>query len=179
MTEPTIRAQEMGWQVFAALDKGRPGMAEAVRLVEQGADVNLISKWGKTALLVASARNYQPLVHALLDRGAHPDATGSGGQTPLMEAITHSYLEVAHMLIEAGADITLKNPQGQTAADLALERHNERNARLLEEWSRAVARHRQKKHERAAIDVWADAGLPAQSPIVVRRSLRLKGGPHA
>ena len=174
MTQATPAEQELGRQVFAALDKGKPGMPEAVRLVQQGADVGQTDTCGHTALLIAAARNYQPLVRAVLARGANPDMADLGGQTPLMEAVIHSYTAVAKMLIDAGADITLKNLQGQTAGDLATQRHNDRNARLLGEWSRAAARHREEQLERTAVEVWADSGLPAQRAVSILRPVTFK-----
>ena len=159
--------QSLGLEVLAAARQGKAGVPKALDLLRQGASVRERDEYGRTALSYAATRNHKELVEALLARGADPDVQDSSGDTPLMGAMRNCYPVVAKMLIDAGADIALKNLGGQTAMDLALERHNERNAGLLRDWSKTAK-------ERPVFLAWLKDGLPAQNPVAVNAPLKLK-----
>jgi ankyrin repeat protein len=165
-------AREMGLQVLKELQKGKAGVPAAIALVEKGASVHETNEAGHTALVLAAARNYQPLAQVLLDRGADPNFQRDGGDTPLISAVKHCYVAVAKMLVMRGADVTLVNGQGQTAAVCALERKNHRNARLLDTWAAAAA-------DRKVLHAWIDSGLPTQADVALKKPLQLKAAASA
>lgn len=104
-------------------------------LLINGADINIRSKSGSTALFFASsyswvdteAKKDSKYVELLLKYGADPNIANNGtmatnidkGTTPLMEAVSVS-LEKVKALVEAGADINAKTETGKTAVSYAL-----------------------------------------------------------
>ncbi|MBX2848065.1 MAG: ankyrin repeat domain-containing protein [Acidiferrobacterales bacterium] len=90
-------------------------MPEALEfLISKGADVNLVSKMGNSALMYVS--------------GYLPDAS------PMNEAWEElpEHLQIAKILVEAGIDISIKNDQGETAASLARKNKNSAVLEFLE-----------------------------------------------
>ena len=53
----------------------------ARELIQNGADVNIQSKSGVTALMIAAARNVAPMVGLLMQAGAKADLKSAQGQT--------------------------------------------------------------------------------------------------
>lgn len=94
-------------------------VAQALRLIERGAEVN---KTGWTALHYAAtsdAPNSVPMVRLLLQHHAYIDAESPNRTTPLMMAAHYGNPAVVKLLLEEGADSTIKNEQGMTAIDFA------------------------------------------------------------
>jgi ankyrin repeat protein len=106
-------------------------------LLVHGANPNAQENWyGETALMWAAAENHAPAVRLLVEAGARVDLAGKkmtfarkvGGQTtlpvgamtPLMYAARQGALESARTLIEAGASLDIQDPDGTTAAILAI-----------------------------------------------------------
>jgi ankyrin repeat protein len=78
-------------------------------LIEHGANVNAVSDFGRTPLLIATGRSgSSPVVKLLLDHGANPSAhsvTLAGVMTPLAEAAFVGDDAVVRMLLDRGADL--------------------------------------------------------------------------
>jgi ankyrin repeat protein len=78
-------------------------------LIEHGADVNAVSDFGRTPLLIAAGRSgSSPVVKLLLDHGANPNAHSVslfGVMTPLAEAAFVGDDGVVKMLLDRGADL--------------------------------------------------------------------------
>jgi len=72
-------------------------------LIAHESDVNLASKLGTTALMVACRRGHISLVRLLLSHGADPNAAASYEATPLSEAIGNGHSEIELILLSAGA----------------------------------------------------------------------------
>jgi ankyrin repeat protein len=53
----------------------------ARELIKKGADVNIQSKSGVTALMIAAARNVAPMIGLLIQAGSKPDLKSVQGQT--------------------------------------------------------------------------------------------------
>jgi len=88
-------------------------------LIDHGADINLQSDQGTTALMLAAARDDADFIKPLLDAGAAVNAQDKLGRTALMVAAESFRLEMvkARTLIAAGADLTIRDSDGRTAAE--------------------------------------------------------------
>jgi ankyrin repeat protein len=105
-------------------------------LIEHGADVNLRSKAGLTALLLAVRQHDVESVRLLLEARADvndkvasdPTATGPRVSSPgvgtnaLRVAINHSYYDIAELLLDKGADPNATDSAGFTALHAAVMR---------------------------------------------------------
>jgi len=120
------QATELDMELFKAV--GHLDIELALRLIDQGANVNALDKYGGTPftdLATASrfdhlswdqadeARKTQPdisqgeriaMMRQLLDRGADINLFGFGGVNALTEAVLHGEDEVVCFLLSAGAD---------------------------------------------------------------------------
>jgi len=99
------------------LQQGR--VAEASRLLADGADVNAAQSDGSTPLLWAVYRQDHALVERLLDEGADASAGNRYGARPLAEAAKLGDAALVSMLLDAGADVDSPNGDGQTVLMLA------------------------------------------------------------
>ena len=118
------------------LQQGR--IAEAARLLENGADINATQSDGSTPLLWAVYRQDAALVERLLDAGADASAGNRYGAKPLAEAAKLGDAALVEMLLDAGADPDSPNGDGQTALMLATRTGSVDVAELLLEHGAAV-----------------------------------------
>ncbi len=118
-------------------------------LSQNKVDVNITSKNGETALMLAALGGYErlvktllakdadvnktdwtplhyaatkgsvPLIKILLAHSAYIDAESPNKSTPLMMAAMYGTFDAVKFLVEEGADIHLKNEQELTALDFA------------------------------------------------------------
>ncbi|HLK49272.1 MAG TPA: ankyrin repeat domain-containing protein [Bryobacteraceae bacterium] len=102
----------------------REGCLDCARmLVEAGADVNQVSKYGWTPLLTAAQNRHYRLAAYLLDKGANPNLPNKGGWTPLYLATDNrniesgdypvrrpdmDHLDFIKLLIEKGANVNAR-----------------------------------------------------------------------
>jgi len=115
-----------------AIGDGKYFAAKA--LIDHGADVNTASGYEHvTPLMVVAtqlaaktrsgnlSQGPQPLdlARALIDKGADVNAVSKDGVTAVMIAAGHNNAPIIGLLVGAGADPSIKNPQGQTALDIA------------------------------------------------------------
>ena len=86
------------------------------QLIQDGADVNAVGKYGWTPLEIAARNNSYPEVMLLLiEKGADVNAVGKDGRTPLiLAARNNSNAEVLRVLIEGGADVNAVDEDGYT-----------------------------------------------------------------
>jgi len=88
-------------------------------LVDCGADVNLKSDSGMTALMLAmnpsSESDSHKIATLLLKAGAEVNAESGGGNTALMEAAHKGMTTLVELLIEKGASLNTQNKYGETA----------------------------------------------------------------
>ena len=118
------------------LQQGR--IAEAARLLDDGADVNAAQSDGSTPLLWAVYRQDAALVERLLDEGADASAGNRYGARPIAEAAKLGDAALVGMLLDAGADPDSPNGDGQTALMLATRTGSVDVAELLLEHGAAV-----------------------------------------
>lgn len=98
-------------------------MATVQTLVEAGADVNQLSEFGWSALLVATQNRFYQIGKYLLDHGADPNLANGGGWNPLYIATDNrniengdypvrqgdmDHLEFIKLLLQHGADTNIR-----------------------------------------------------------------------
>lgn len=86
------------------------------RFLDAGANPNVLSSDGSSALLIASSNGDTDAVKALLGAGANPNHALPNGQTVLMSATVNGYATVIDLLIDAGADVNAIFPDGRFGA---------------------------------------------------------------
>ncbi|CAG8884951.1 unnamed protein product, partial [Penicillium egyptiacum] len=62
-------------------------------LIEKGADFEIPTGWGQTALYNASVNGDPKIVRLLLDHGANVDCQNKNGWTPINAAADEGFLE--------------------------------------------------------------------------------------
>lgn len=78
-----------------------------------------INQTGWTALHYAATSGNNDIVQLLLDHFAYIDAESPNKTTPIMMAARSGHILTVKLLLEEGADATLKNDAGMTAIDFA------------------------------------------------------------
>ncbi len=87
-------------------------------LIAKGAEVNLRSSDGTTALMYAAGNGDTQAVNALLRNGATVNAADNDGETALMKAAASSCNEeTVRALLGAGADLSARDHKGRNALD--------------------------------------------------------------
>jgi hypothetical protein len=106
--------------------------AHVVRmLVEAGADVDHVGRYGKAPLHHAATRGPVEVVDALVRGGANVNARSEQGNTPLLDAIEAGRLPLALRLLSGGADPNAVDARGSTPLHLAIGRNQEPLVRAL------------------------------------------------
>jgi ankyrin repeat protein len=119
--EPAEPAQATTGELTALVYAVRSNDIESVRiLLDAGADVNQVTGYGWSPLLVATQNRYYKLASFLLDRGADPNLPNKGGWTPLYLATDNrniengdypvrksdmDHLDFIKVLLDRGADV--------------------------------------------------------------------------
>lgn len=87
---------------------------EAVRiLLYQGANINVQTRSGETAVIVAGwIREDLNLVTHLVGRGADVNIANENGDTPLIDAAYKGNIDILEYLLNNGADINVENKNG-------------------------------------------------------------------
>jgi ankyrin repeat protein len=105
----------------ALIDAVRAGnAAEAVRLIESGADANAADSLGTTPLMWAARYGDAALVARLIRAGANAAGENVFGVTPMSEAALIGSEPVIRELLAAGVDPDSPNPEGETALMLVV-----------------------------------------------------------
>ncbi|MFH1920948.1 MAG: ankyrin repeat domain-containing protein [Planctomycetota bacterium] len=109
------------------------GHVELLRLLlDRGANVNVRSKSGDTALHTAALQGGIEALRLLLKEGADPNAKNDRGQTPLHMAISGACeVNSLRLLIDAGSKVDVPNKEGVTPIRLAAIRGNSEGYKLL------------------------------------------------
>lgn len=85
-------------------------------LIEAGADVKIVDRWGQCLLHYARDAKTAAL---LLDAGAPLEARSNTGVSPLLGAAMGGNIGVFDLLLERGADPTVKDTKGQGLVEVA------------------------------------------------------------
>lgn len=121
-----LSQKEKDQALYAALDDFSPDQLQ--RAIDKGANLEGRAGQYATALFKAVASYERSTVkdasEILLKAGANPNALNEAGQ-PVMQAALTGYrgdAALARILVAAGADVHARDPQGNTALHVALQR---------------------------------------------------------
>jgi ankyrin repeat protein len=157
-------------------------VAQVVRLLEEGVDINAVDRWGKTAFGAACLRGHRDVMRVLIERGGinihkaeEADDGTTGRYTPVFRAAEAGYADIVDLLLDHGADsnVALWAAAGRGHKEV-MQRVLFRGAdpsTVLWDYTvlmKAVA-HKQTEAVRLLLDVGAD--LNAQVPTTGRTAL--------
>lgn len=94
-----------------------PGKIEiAYTLLNAGADVNLVDRYGETPLYLATKGNNIELVRKLLDSNANKEIHPSGSQKPLILAFNNGYMDIVRAFEETDSSIKILDASVDTSS---------------------------------------------------------------
>lgn len=105
------------------------GSVEAVKkLIDEGANVNVMDEHNNTALSYAAKTNQLPMVELLLNRGAEVNTRDSMKETVLFRTLsdyqnsrdTHTTEGIIQLLLDHGADTNIPDSESETPLHLAV-----------------------------------------------------------
>ena len=96
-------------------DESADAKAKMASLLEEGVDVNLSDRRGRSLMFYAAQENNVECMKVLLDRGATVDILMDEGVTPLIQASFYGRLEAVQLLLDAGADPSIVDGTDDTA----------------------------------------------------------------
>lgn len=134
LAAPSTNERNLRYRLFDAAENKR--VEEVVKLLDQGADVNWISRNSATLVMVAAASGQIDLVRLLLQRGAVIQ-TEHGGDA-LVSAAASGSCELVALLLETGATIATEGQVGNTALAEAARRGHTPVVQLLLERGASV-----------------------------------------
>ena len=115
---------DYGWSsLFYAIEYGSPIQLIDL-LLQNGADVTLVSNIGNSALQLACKRRSLDVVKTLFNNSNIKDTINNAdkiGVTPLIEATKRNNFEIVEFLLYNGADPSIKDKTGSTALKYATE----------------------------------------------------------
>ena len=110
------------------------GQMEAViKLLDKGADVNLVDMGGYSAMMLAASNNFHEIVELLIQHGADVNQVEqSHGWTAVLWAAKLGHIETVKVLLQHQADTLISDDQNKTALDYARENGFDQLALLLQ-----------------------------------------------
>ena len=106
-------------RLYIACMLGR--LAEAEKLIADGADVNYFNDNGGSCLLLAAQGGHLRVAQLLLSRGARVNRANNNGVTPLRIAVQQGHKEVVSLLLENHAHVDLADNKGVTPLFIAAQ----------------------------------------------------------
>ena len=103
----------------------------AIRAMNEGADVNGKGIAGSSALKQASMRGHLPIMLALIERGANVNVADATGRTPLHWSCGGNHLQAVSLLISHGAHVNARALQGSTPLHWPCERGHQETVLML------------------------------------------------
>ena len=100
-------------------------------LLEQGADKNETTNWGRTAMWHAARNDHLPIVQLLVEQGADMEKVGRCDATPLWVACAFEQVDVVRYLLEQGADRDWTDYTGDSSLHIASTMCNLKITKLL------------------------------------------------
>ncbi|HSA96039.1 MAG TPA: ankyrin repeat domain-containing protein [Acidobacteriota bacterium] len=103
--------------ILCARERGQAATARV--LLDAGADIDAIDKFGSSALELAAWRGKEELVDLLLDRGAKVPDRGEIWANMLKEAVSNGLARLFRRLAEGGQDLKALDPAGESLLQAA------------------------------------------------------------
>ena len=127
-------------------------VAEAGRLIKEGADVKATNAYGADAMRLAADTANTDLIRLLLKAGADPESPNADGETALHLVARSGNVEAAKLLLKAGAKVdAVEQFGGQTPLMwAAARRHPEMVELLLSKGANVNARSAVRDYQRVA-----------------------------
>lgn len=114
------------WAVFNV------DVAEAKRLLKEGADVTAVNNYGVNAMQLAADTANTELIQLLLKAGADPESPNADGETALHVVARSGNVDAAKLLLKAGARVDARESFGeQTPLMWAVARRHPAMVELL------------------------------------------------
>jgi len=102
-------------------------------LIDNGSDIKLVTKQGKTLLHLACENNFIELMYLLLEQGFDVNATTKESQTPIYMTAEDNKFEAVKLLFKYGAKLDLPDHKGRTPIYWAIYNNNQEMAEWLYE----------------------------------------------
>ncbi|KAH8816506.1 hypothetical protein F5884DRAFT_896275 [Xylogone sp. PMI_703] len=126
---PVIASDDSPAPLLSAAAEGHIGVVKL--LLENGADITILSNRRWTPLHLASYNGHIEVVKLLLEKGADVTIINNRGWTPLHLASYNGYIEVVKLLLGKGADITTASNTGWTPLKSASDNGHGEVVKLL------------------------------------------------
>jgi hypothetical protein len=91
-------------------------------LLDNGADIEITDRFGRTALFVAARYGNLEVARLLIERGTNVNAVNKDGETPLFAAWVSEYPEIVELLIDNGAGPETQGDAGNPFFTMAIKR---------------------------------------------------------
>jgi len=115
--------------LHSACSRGRGSVAKV--LIDNGADVNAVTRGGRTPLHYAARNKDLGTASLLIAKGANVNAKGNRGRTSLHFAADSGNKDLTELLIAKGADVNAKDNDGKTPLHFAADSGNKDLTELL------------------------------------------------
>jgi uncharacterized protein len=127
-------------------------VAEAARLLKEGADVKATNSYGVNAMQLAADTANTELIRLLLKAGADPESPNADGETALHLIARSGNVEAAKLLLKAGAAVNAREQFGAQTPLMwaAARRHPEMVELLLSKGADVNARGAVRDYKRVA-----------------------------
>ncbi len=127
-------------------------VAEAARLLKEGADVKAINSYGVNAMQLAADTANTELIRLLLKAGADPESPNADGETALHLVARSGNVEAAKLLLKAGAKVNSRERFGEQTPLMwaAARRHPQMVELLLSKGADVNARGAVRDYKRVA-----------------------------
>jgi ankyrin repeat protein len=127
-------------------------VAEAGRLLKEGADVRAINSYGVNAMQLAADTANTELIRLLLKAGADPESPNADGETALHLVARSGNVEAAKLLLKAGAKVEARERFGEQTPLMwaAARRHPQMVELLLSKGANVNARGAVRDYRRVA-----------------------------
>lgn len=101
------------------------------KLIDSGANVNVVGCYGYTPLHVACFHGHLNICRLLIEAGADVNAKSCSGNTPFSMTCKYGKLNICRLLIEAGADVRVIGYSDLTQFKLELHRKNKEAYKII------------------------------------------------